>query len=210
MKHLLPALRNYNCTWALENAMPRRVLRQQPGQRLSPGASVAGNWLQTSTLQVICSFLFRSRASEGSHELLEAVVPYLGHNSAYVRGARLLEASARPRHGRLGLLRVHGRPAGRRRAQVGPWSLEGCASGGCWSCTASWRRTGSVRRCGAGYGPSSWPTTPPGAWCHMQLFMLWRSALAALTERSAVLPAEKEILQPLHLFSNGDFRPLEP
>ena len=36
-----------------------------------------------------------------------------------------------------------------------------------------------------------------------------RSALEALTERSAVLPAEKEVLQPLQLFSNGDFRPFE-
>lgn len=53
--------------------------------------------IPTLVAEVICSFLFRSWVSVSAFSsdamrLLVAVVPYLGHNSAYVRGARLLLA----------------------------------------------------------------------------------------------------------------------
>ncbi|CAK9022859.1 unnamed protein product [Durusdinium trenchii] len=155
MQHLIPALGCYHC-----------------------------NNQVSASLLVISSFLFRDWVSSPPPfphlPLLVAVVPYLGHNSAYVRGTaswgfyELIEAAKNngsfpdgDASQRL-LLELHSFLATNRECQ-------------------KMRRR--LRPIFLSYDTS-------------------KSALAALTKLSEVLPSDgKEILQPLHIFANGDFKP---
>ncbi|CAL1149002.1 unnamed protein product [Cladocopium goreaui] len=158
MRHLVPALGRYDC-----------------------------NNQVSASLLVICSFLFRhwiclSAPPPHAVQLLVAVVPYLGHNSAYVRGTaswgfyELMEVAKAN-----GAIEV-GEECGKLLLDLHRFLATNR------ECQKMRRRLRPIYQ--------SYDTS--------------KSALEALTQLSEVLPSaetEKEILQPLHIFANGDFKP---
>eukprot|EP00434_Breviolum_minutum_P041127 symbB.v1.2.036582.t1/scaffold5198.1/size29900/2 len=146
MQHLIPALEHYDC-----------------------------NNQVSASLLVICSFLFRHWVSASTPpaamKLLVAVVPYLGHNSAYVRGTaslgfyELIEAAKAK-----GVFEVAGDECNRLLLEL-------------YGFLATNRECQKMRR----------RLRPI-----YQSYDTSKTALEALTELSEVLPSttEKEILQP--------------